>query len=44
MNVAKMKERALTAAVIIGFALAGIVFWKLVSAFMWLCYYLGISM
>lgn len=44
MNVAKIKDRALTATVIIGFIVAGMVFWKLVAAFMWMCYYAGIPM
>lgn len=44
MNVVKIKDRALTAAVIIGFIVAGMVFLKLVAAFMWMCYYAGIPM
>lgn len=44
MNTAKLKDRAIMAAAIIGITVAGLLFWKLVAAFMWLCYYSGIPM
>lgn len=44
MNVQKVKERVITAATVIGYIIAGMVFWKLVVAFMWACYYAGIPM
>lgn len=40
----KTKENLITAAAIIGFIIACIAFWKLVAAFMWACYYAGITM
>lgn len=40
----KVKERALTALAIVGMIAAGIIFWELVRAFMWMCYEAGIPM
>lgn len=40
----RVKERVITAATVIGIIIAGMVFWKLVAAFMWACYYAGIPM
>ena len=40
----KRLERIKTIAAIIGSIIAGIVFWKLVADFMWICYYAGIPM
>lgn len=44
MNKNQLKDRVITAATVIGFIIAGVVFWKLVAAFMWACYYAGIPM
>lgn len=44
MNIQKVKERVIMTAAIIGFAVLGLIFWKLVAAFMWACYYAGITM
>lgn len=39
-----MIRKLKTLAVILGTIAAGVLFWKLVAAFMWMCYYAGISM
>lgn len=44
MNIQKTKERVITAAIVIGFIITSIVFWKLVAALMWACYNAGIPM
>lgn len=38
------KEKALTAIAVTAFIALGYIFWQLVAAFMWACYYAGIPM
>lgn len=44
MNVQRAREQIAAAAAVIGFIIAGIVFWKLVAAFLWICHYAGFAM
>ena len=39
-----MKRKAITALAVVGMIAAGVLFWQLFAAFMWLCYYAGIPM
>lgn len=39
-----MKQPLKAAAVILGIIAAGLLFWELVAAFMWVCSYAGIPM
>ncbi len=40
----KVKEQAALMVVVSGVAIAGMIFWELIRAFMWACYYAGIPM
>lgn len=44
MKSERISDQVKTTAAIIGFIVAGLLFWKLVSAFMWACHYAGIPM
>lgn len=39
-----MKRKLFAALAVLAFIAAGLIFWKLVAAFLWLCYYAGIPM
>lgn len=39
-----MKQTLKATAVILGMIAAGLLFWYIVIAFMWMCYYAGIPM
>lgn len=39
-----MKQTLKSTAAVIGIIAAGLIFWNLVAAFMWACYYAGIPM
>ena len=39
-----MKQTLKATAAILGIIAAGLLFWKLLAAFMWMCYYAGIRM
>lgn len=39
-----MKRKALAVLAVVAFIAAGLLFWRLLAAFMWLCYYAGIPM
>ena len=39
-----MKQKSKTALCVVAFIAAGLLFWHLIAAFMWACYYAGIPM
>lgn len=39
-----MKQTLKATAAVIGMIAAGLLFWKLLADFMWMCYYAGIRM
>ncbi len=39
-----MKRKAITALAVCGMIAAGVIFWKVLAAFMWMAYYAGIPM
>jgi hypothetical protein len=39
-----MKRKAITALAVCGIIAAGVIFWQLFAAFMWMAYYSGIPM
>lgn len=39
-----MRRKAITALAVCGIIAAGVIFWQLLAAFLWLCYYAGIPM
>lgn len=39
-----MKQTLKATAAVIGIVAAGLLFWKALAAFMWMCYYAGIKM
>lgn len=40
----QLKEQVGIIAAIVTFIIAGMAFWKMLAAFLWICYYLGIKM
>jgi len=39
-----MKRKAITALAVVAIIAAGVIFWKLVAALMWIAYYAGMQM
>ena len=39
-----MRRTLKATAAVVGIIAAGLIFWKILAAFMWMCYYAGIRM